>query len=134
MANMAGPTGGDLRLFDRATESDAPLVSTPFTEWGARLSPDNRVLAFVSNETGRWEVHVQPFPGPGRQISTEGGTEAVWSRDGRELFYRNGSRMMAVAIDTASLSVGETTTLFDVPSCSVHLVCPPTISRRTAVL
>ena len=117
MAIMTGPTGGDLRVFDRATGTDAPVVETPFTEWGARRSPDNRVLAFVSNESGRWEVHVQPFPGPGnrRQISTDGGTEVVWSRDGRELFYRNGSRLMAVSVDTASLSVGQTTTLFDAP-------------------
>lgn len=60
---------------------------------------------------------MQPFPGPGnrRQISTDGGTEVVWSRDGRELFYRNGARMMAVSIDTRNFSVGQTTTLFEAP-------------------
>jgi hypothetical protein len=64
------------------------------------FSPNGRWVAYTSNESGRWEVYVRPFPGPGGkvQISSEGGTEAVWSRSGRELFYRNGVRMMAVAV------------------------------------
>jgi len=47
-------------------------------------------------------MYVRPFPGPGGkwQIQTEGGTEAVWARNGRELFYRNGDKMMAVAVET----------------------------------
>ena len=49
------------------------------------------------------EIYVQPYPGPGRRtvVSTEGGFDPVWSRDGQELFYRNGNRMMAVKIATA---------------------------------
>jgi len=59
-------------------------------------------MAYVSNESGRAEVYVQPYPGPGakRQISTEGGNEPVWARDGEELFYRNGDQMMAVEVTT----------------------------------
>ena len=66
------------------------------------FSPDGRWLAYVSNESGRFEVYVQAYPGPGGKwpISIEGGNEPLWSRDGRELFYREGNRMMAVAVRT----------------------------------
>jgi eukaryotic-like serine/threonine-protein kinase len=59
-------------------------------------------LAYISDESGRYEVYVQPYPGPGGkwQISTEGGTEPVWNPNGRELFYRNGDKMMVVDIST----------------------------------
>jgi Tol biopolymer transport system component len=65
-----------------------------------RLSPDGRWVAFSTNESGRDEVVVQPFPGPGGrvQVSTGGGTEPVWSRDGRRLFYRGGPQLMAATI------------------------------------
>ncbi len=78
------------------------LLETPFDEHTGMLSPDDRWLAYVSNESGREEIYVRPFPGPGGrvQVSTEGGSEPMWSRDGRELFYRNGDKMMAVAIPT----------------------------------
>src|SRR5437762_4163811 len=68
----------------------------------AEFSPDGRWLAYASNETGRYEVYVQPFPGLGGkwQISTEGGREPVWARNGRELFYRNGGKMMVVDVTT----------------------------------
>ncbi len=78
------------------------LLQTPFEEAVARISPDGRWLAYLSNESGRWEVYVRPFPGPGGkwQVSTEGGEEPLWSRNGRELFYRNDDKMMAVDIST----------------------------------
>ena len=59
-------------------------------------------MAYVSDESDRREVYVQPFPGPGGklQISTEVGTSPVWARDGQELFYLNGDQMMAVDIET----------------------------------
>ena len=65
-----------------------------------RLSPDGRWIAFTTNESGRDEVVVQPFPGPGGrvQVSTGGGTEPVWSRDGRRLFYRGERQLMAAVI------------------------------------
>jgi len=67
-----------------------------------RFSPDGRWLAYISDESGRFEVYVQPYPGPGGkwQISTEGGTDPVWNPNGRELFYRSGDKMMAVDIST----------------------------------
>ena len=58
-----------------------PFLRTPFNESVPRFSPDGRWLAYVSDESGRWEIYVQPYPGPGGkwQISTEGGTEPVWN-------------------------------------------------------
>jgi Tol biopolymer transport system component len=81
-----------------------PFLQTPFNEGGPVFSPDGRWLAYQSDESGRSEIYVRPFPGPGGkvQISTEGGTEPVWSRNGWELFYRNGDKMMATAIETKS--------------------------------
>ncbi|MGH9862509.1 MAG: protein kinase domain-containing protein [Candidatus Acidiferrales bacterium] len=81
-----------------------PFVQTSFEERYARFSADGGWVAYMSNESGQPEVYVQPYPGPGGkwQISTEGGTEPVWSRDGRELFYRNGNKLMAVSVQTRS--------------------------------
>ena len=79
-----------------------PFLRTPFTEAAPTFSPDGRWLAYVSYESGRSEINVRPFPGPGGRwpISTEGGGEPVWARNGRELFYRNGGKMMVVDITT----------------------------------
>ncbi len=79
-----------------------PLLQAPFSEGQAELSRDGRWLAYTSNESGRQEVFVQPFPGPGGkwQISNGGGTEPHWSGDGRELFYRDAGALMRVPVDT----------------------------------
>jgi eukaryotic-like serine/threonine-protein kinase len=77
-----------------------PFLHGPFNESQARLSPNGCWLAYVSDESGREEVYVVPFPGAGARwpISTDGGSEPRWARNGRELFYRNGDRMMAVTV------------------------------------
>jgi Tol biopolymer transport system component len=80
-----------------------PIVQSPADEGHPRLSPDSRWLAYTSNVSGRTEVFVQPFPGPGPrvQISTDFGIEPIWSPDGRELFYMGGdTKLMAVNITT----------------------------------
>jgi eukaryotic-like serine/threonine-protein kinase len=79
-----------------------PFLNGPFNQCQARLSPDARWLAYVSDESGRNEVYVTPFPGAGARwpISTDGGSQPVWARNGRELYYRNGDRTMAVAVTT----------------------------------
>ena len=96
------------------------FLDTEFEETGAMFSPNGRWLAYMSNETGRFEVYIQPFSVSGprgtKQISVGGGTEPLWGPDGRELFYRNGDKMMAVAIETESdpeLSVGTPALLFE---------------------
>ena len=81
-----------------------PLVVTEFIEDQATLSPDGRWLAYASNETGRDEIYVVPFPNAGDAkwaASTSGGIEPLWSHSGQELFYRNGlNEMVAVQVDT----------------------------------
>ena len=65
-----------------------------FNEGGPVFSPDGHWLAYISDESGRPEIYVKPYPGPGGKwlISTEGGTEPAWNRNGRELFFRRGAR------------------------------------------
>jgi serine/threonine-protein kinase len=79
------------------------------------LSPDGRWMAYDSNEGGRLDVFVQSYPDPTRarhQVSSEGGSEPVWSRGGRELAFRRGDSVMVVAVDPASGTVGKPTLLF----------------------
>jgi Tol biopolymer transport system component len=80
----------------------ATRIQAPIGAGWPKLSPDGHWLAYVSKELARSEVYVQPFPGPGSrlQISTGGGTEPVWNPNGRELFYRQDDKMMAVDIAT----------------------------------
>jgi eukaryotic-like serine/threonine-protein kinase len=100
-------------MSDRKQE---PFLRTRFTEGAPAFSPDGRWIAYVSNESGRPEIYVQPYPGPGgkRQISTEGGAEPVWNPNGRELFYRSGNRMMAVDVTSQpTFSAGRPRMLFE---------------------
>ena len=93
-----------------------PFLQTPFNEAAPRFAPDGRRVAYVSDESGRQEVYVQLFPGPGgrRQISAEGGGDPVWSRNGQELFYMNGNQMIAVDIETEPTFItGAPTLLFE---------------------
>jgi Tol biopolymer transport system component len=73
-------------------------------EGSPKFSPDGSWLAYCSNESGKPQVYVQAFPGPGPkiQISTDGGTDPVWKRGGGELYYRNGDSMMVVAVSTVT--------------------------------
>jgi eukaryotic-like serine/threonine-protein kinase len=93
--SMSGVHMWVLRMSDRKA---LPFIRTPSNETLPRFSPDGRWLAYMSDESGRYEIYVQSYPGPGGkwQISTEGGTAPVWNPNGRELFYRSGDKMMAV--------------------------------------
>ena len=95
-------TRGDIWVLPEDGEAKA-WMATEFAEGYPRLSPDGRWLAYISNESGRYEVYVRAYPGAGEKttVSTDGGFEPVWSPDGRELFYRIGARMMVAAIQTS---------------------------------
>jgi eukaryotic-like serine/threonine-protein kinase len=100
----------------------SPLLHTAFVESHGQISPDGKWLAYYSNETGRIEVYVQPFPsGAGKwQISTNGGLFPRWRRDGRELFYlsqNGGGKMMAVDLKSSgsTFEPGTPKELFDSP-------------------
>jgi len=77
-----------------------PFAADAASEMGAMFSPSGAYVAYVSDVTGREEVYVRAFPGatPATLISTNGGTEPVWSRDGSELFYREGDTLKSVPI------------------------------------
>ena len=81
------------------------LVQSEFIDGEANFSPDGRWLAYASNETGRWEVYVQPFPANGArwQVSTSGGRQPQWRRDGNELFYATDDRKL-YAVDVRAAS------------------------------
>jgi serine/threonine-protein kinase len=83
-----------------ATAALEPLLATPFWDLEPAVSPDGRLLAWASNETGRWEVYLRALRDGSRrfQVSTDGGDQPVFSASGRELFYRSGLRTMAAAI------------------------------------
>lgn len=96
---------------------DLPVVGTPFEERGGQFSPDGRWVAYQSNESGRFEIYVQPFPGPGGkwQVSTAGGTDPRWRVDGKELFFlAPDARLMAVPVraSNSTFEAGSPAALF----------------------
>ena len=103
------------------TGEKKPIVvsNSAANETLARFSPDGRWVAYQSNESGRDEIYVQSFPGPGRrtQISTAGGTLPKWPRDGRSLFYLDSSNRVT-SVDVVprgeSLEPGNPVPLFTV--------------------
>jgi Tol biopolymer transport system component len=116
---MNPKTGWDIWALPRETKSaPMPLIQTDADERSARLSPDGRWIAFVSNNSGVSEIYVQPFPGPGRRIkvSTKGGDEPQWRADGAELFYMaldgNLTATPIKAANSDSLDIGTPTPLF----------------------
>ena len=126
------PDGSLLYYVDGGTETSADLVylvpgepeprriaRSEAVEIGGTLSPDGRHVAYASDETGRIEVYVQAFPGPGgRWQASDGNSEAArWSADGRELFFNNGQRMLAVSVERSGdgISFGRPRQLFELP-------------------
>ena len=92
-----------------------PWFSTPEPDFAPAFSPDGRWIAYVSEGSGRREIYVRPFPGPGGvvKISNNGGGEPAWTRGGRELLYRQGNDFFAVEIGSGpALTVGPPRALF----------------------
>jgi serine/threonine-protein kinase len=108
-------TNRDLWMFSMRDRRASPLLVTSKDERSARLSPDGRFLAYVSDQSGDAEVYVRSFPDSSGTwlVSQGGGTEPAWSPDGRELFYRTGDWMMTVPIVTSPrFSAGRRDSLF----------------------
>lgn len=103
-------------------EQPRPWLVTRFRELLASFSRDGRYVAYTSDESGQYEIYVRPVSGEGEkwQISSEGGEEPLWSRDGRELIFRNGLKWMAVDVNTSSgLKHGRPRMLFEGPYINV---------------
>ena len=112
-----GSTGVDLWILPMSGDRKPfPFLQTPFNEVPAVFSPDGRWIAYASNESGRPEVYVAPFPGPGGkwQVSTAAGTNPRWRRDGKEILYAAGQQLMAAAVNGAgsTFQVGAVQPLF----------------------
>jgi len=93
-------------------------MDTKFIEGEPEFSPDGHWIAYSSNMSGREEVWVRAFPGPGenKQISSSGGFAPLWSRDGKQLFYRQGSQVWVVDVMAATdFRAGKPRMLFDQP-------------------
>ena len=102
--------GGGQREYEKM-----PFLKTTFGEGSADLSPDGRYLAYESNESGSYEIYVQPFPegGSKRRVSTNGGEQPRWRSDGRELFFVERDTLVAASVTLApSFSVGSAKRLF----------------------
>jgi eukaryotic-like serine/threonine-protein kinase len=113
---QAVDTSGDIYVVNLREGSPRPLVQTRAYEGGAQFSPDGRWIAYASDESGQMQVYVRPFPDPDRKItvSTEGGTQPLWNRKGKELFYRNGNKMMVVDVSmTSDLVLSQPRELFE---------------------
>ena len=91
---------GELWTYSASDHLKTPFLRTPFNTRAPAPSPDGRWVAYSSDESGRSEIYVRPFPGPGgvTQVSVDGGREPVWSRSGDELFFLMGSKLLSAQI------------------------------------
>jgi Tol biopolymer transport system component len=122
-------TNWDLWLLPRAVPTPTPLLRTQSNETDARISPDGRWMAYVSDESGTPEVYVTGFPTVRGKwsISTGGGESPEWSRDGKELFYVASKRKLTVvpvnlALDGTKFDAGARRALFDLPALPIGVI------------
>ena len=109
-------TGNDIWVLPR-DEEPVPILQTGANETNPVFSPDGRFLAYVSNESGQLQVYLRSYPeGKVLGVSLDGGEEPVWSRDGGELFFRQGDQLFAVTFTTEpEMAVSAPTVLFELP-------------------
>ncbi len=111
-------TGWDIVLLDIRSRRITPFLNSQFAEIYPEFSPDGRWIAYASNESTRPEVYVRPFPGPGmkQQVSSEGGVQPLWARNGKRLFYRWQDQVWVVDVRTDDgFTIGKPRLLFEKP-------------------
>jgi serine/threonine-protein kinase len=118
LLNQLSPTSGaDLWALDVETKTARALLTGVSNQWFGTFSPDGRWIAYTDDESGRSEINVIAYPDVDRKITvSDGGMFPVWSRDGREIFYRRGFAVMAVPVSTSpEFTIGKPQVLFDGP-------------------
>ena len=102
LTRISAATSGDVALLPVKGGEPRIVVATPAYDGGAQFSPDGKWLTYVSNSSGRMEVYLRPVEGPERySVSTAGGLGALWSQDGRRIFFRNGHQFLSVDVTTS---------------------------------
>lgn len=103
-----------------------PFLQTEYSESNARFSPDMKWIAYQSDESGPSQIFVRPFPGPGAkwQVSTSGGTRPSWNRNGKEIFFLNGGKIMSAEVNGngSTFETGKVKLHFDPSSIGGTLV------------
>ena len=103
---------------DGSSYKEVLFLQSRFNETTAKFSPDGRYVAYSADESGEYEVYIRRFPDAGglRRVSANGGSQPRWRADGKELFYVEGDRLMAVPVSTSpELTVGTPKLLFSSP-------------------
>jgi len=114
-------TANDIAVMDVPSGRVTPFLNSQYSEGYPEFSPDGRWIAYVSDESARDEVYVRPFPGPGmkHQVSSQGGVQPLWARNGRQLFYRRQDQVWAVDVRTdGGFSTGKPRLIFERPGYS----------------
>jgi Tol biopolymer transport system component len=96
-------SGADIWVLDLKTHERRAIVRTLFDETWARFSPDGRWIAYMSNESGRWEIYVRPASADGARlrVSTIGGVWPCWSPDGKTIYFSANGKTMAASLKTS---------------------------------
>jgi len=115
-----GPDRGDVKVAELSNGATVASIETPFDETNGVLSPDGRLLAYQSDESGRWEIYLLKLIDHQRTpVSSSGGREPIWSAGGNSLVYRVGNATMRVAIDESGHPIGAPTPIPTPPDATV---------------
>ena len=109
LKEQGGNRDYDIALLDMSSRTNAPLVGLPGSaQHSSAVSPDGRWLAYASNETGRYEVWLEPLPRTGarHQVTRDGGSHPLWLPDGRSLYFDRAQQMFQLTLNPAAPSSG----------------------------